>query len=355
MKIGVLPETVLERLALVMGQVPIPIAHTLGGALLARTVMVATRLGVFEALHAQRRTAAEIAAACSGDPCAIQKLLDALVSAGYLARCRMAYRLTSMSRKWLLKDSPTSLYDAILYESIEWSWLTRLDAFVQTGQPLDFHATMTRNEWELYQRGMRAIAGLAASEVARRVPVPKQACTMLDIGGSHGYYAVALCRRHRRLHATILDLPEAIEHAAPLLAREGMGDRVVHRAGDALVDDLGRAAYDLVFIAQLVHHFDDATNRALVRRVARALRPGGYLVILEAMRHQTPGTGGQVAGMLDLYFAFTSRAGTWSLDELASWQHDAGMVPQPPIRFRKLPGFGAQAAMKPMVESEPQS
>jgi hypothetical protein len=31
------------------------------------------------------------------------------------------------------------------------------------------------------------------------------------------------------------------------------------------------------------------------------------------------------------------------------------MVPQPPIRFLKLPGFGAQAAMKPMVESEPQS
>ena len=110
-----------------------------------------------------------------------------------------------------------------------------------------------------------------------------------------------------------------------------------------------------MFIAQLVHHFDDATNRALVRRVARALRPGGYLVILEAMRHQTPGEGGQGAGLLDLYFAFTSRAGTWSLDELASWQHDAGMVPQPPIRFRKLPGVGAQAAMKPMVESEPQS
>lgn len=351
MKIGVLPETVLERLALALGQVPIPIAHTLGGVLLARTVMVATRLGVFEALHAKPRSAGEIAAACRGDPYATQKLLDALVSAGYLARRRAAYRLTAMSRKWLLQDSPTSLYDAILYESVEWHWLTRLDAFVQTGQPLDFHATMTRDEWGLYQRGMRAIASLAASEVARRVPVPKQARAMLDIGGSHGHYAVAICRRHRRLHATILDLPEAIEHAAPLLAREGMGDRVVHRAGNALVDDLGRAAYDLVFIAQLVHHFDDATNHALIRRVARALRPGGYLLILEAIRQQTPGGGGQVAGLLDLYFAFTSRAGTWSLDELASWQRDAGLVPLPPIRFLKLPGFGAQAAMKPIVDS----
>jgi hypothetical protein len=43
MKIGVHPETALERLALVTRQVPLPIVHALGGALVARTVMVATR------------------------------------------------------------------------------------------------------------------------------------------------------------------------------------------------------------------------------------------------------------------------------------------------------------------------
>ena len=76
-----------------------------------------------------------------------------------------------MSRKWLLKDSPSSLRDAILFESVEWGWLTRLDEFVLSGRPLDFHATMTDEEWGLYQRGMRAIAGIGAGEVARRVPV----------------------------------------------------------------------------------------------------------------------------------------------------------------------------------------
>ena len=104
-----------------------------------------------------------------------------------------------------------------------------------------------------------------------------------------------------------------------MLAREGMGDRIVHRIGDARVDDLGRAAYDVVLIAQLVHHFDDATNQSLVRRAARALRPGGSLVILEAIHDPPGGDGGQLGALLDLYFAFTSRAGTWSLDDLASW------------------------------------
>ena len=98
---------------------------------------------------------------------------------------------------------------------------------------------------------------------------------MLDIGGSLGYLSVAMCRRHAGLTAVVLDLPAALKHAAPILAREGMGERVVHRAGDALRDDLGSAEWDLVFVSLLVHHFDEASNRALLRRIAPALRPGG--------------------------------------------------------------------------------
>jgi SAM-dependent methyltransferase len=348
MKLGVIPETALERIALATGQVPIPIAHTLGGIVLARAVMVATSLGVFEALRARRLPAVEVAAACEADQFAVGKLLDALVSTGYVTFRRGAYGLTRMSRKWLLADSPVSLRDAILYVNIEWRWLTNLDEFVRRGRPLDFHTSMTAEEWALYQRAMRAIAGLGAPEVAQRVPLPRGGRAMLDIGGSHGYYSVAICRRHPGLRATVLDLPQAIEHAAPLLARERLGDRVVHCAGDALRDDLGCEVYDLVLIAQLAHHFDDTTNRELTRRAARSLRPGGALVILEAIRGETPGAGGQVASLLDLYFAFTSRAGIWPLDQLVRWQRDAGLIPQPPIRILRLPGHVLQMGIKPV-------
>ena len=46
-----------------------------------------------------------------------------------------------------------------------------------------------------------------------------------------------------------------------------MGDRVIHRAGDALTDDLGSDAYDLVFLSAVVHHFDEDTNQGLMRRI----------------------------------------------------------------------------------------
>lgn len=69
---------------------------------------------------------------------------------------------------------------------------------------------------------MRAVASTLAPELARRLPVPKGAETMLDIGGSRGYYSVTLCRRHPGLRAVVLDPPEAVAPAAPLLAAEGM-------------------------------------------------------------------------------------------------------------------------------------
>ena len=80
---------------------------------------------------------------------------------------------------------------------------------------------------------MRSLASTLAREAVLRTPVPRGARAMLDIGGSHGFFAVALCRRHPGLRAEILDLPEAVAQAAPILAREGLGDRVVHRIGDA--------------------------------------------------------------------------------------------------------------------------
>jgi cyclopropane fatty-acyl-phospholipid synthase-like methyltransferase len=194
---------------------------------------------------------------------------------------------------------------------------------------------------------MRAMATPLASEFARRLRVPKAPKNMLDIGGSHGYYSVLLCRRHEGLRAVVLDLPEAVEHAAPLLAAEGMGDRVVHRAGNALTDELGEQAYDIVIASQLVHHFTEEQNRELAVRVSRALTPGGLYAIIDAFRPAGPNDAGQLGALLEFYFALTSQSGTWTPAEMASWQHDAGLRPRRPIRFRMAPGAGAQIASKP--------
>ena len=347
MRLGVIPENLIERILLALGVLPTPIMDTMMAYTLARTIMVGTKLGVFEALAPGALTTGEVAKYCGTHPGATKKLLNALAGAGYLRADGERYALAPVTRKWLLKESPQSLHDKMLFQFLEWDWMGHYEDFVRSGKPLDAHETMSDDEWGLYQQGMRSAVSMWASEVARRTPVPKGARDMLDIGGSHGYYSVALCRRHPSLRAVVLDLPEAVKQAAPILAKEGMGDRVVHRAGNALTDDLGTKAWDLVFIALVVHHFDEATNRELAQRVALSLRPGGVFVIQETIRPHSPKEAGQLGALLDLYFAVTSEAGSWSFEDMAAWQREAGLVPQKPIRFRSVPGTGQQVAVKP--------
>ncbi len=345
MRIGTVPENLAERAVLALGLVPTPFLDTHPALLLARAVMVATKVGIFEALAGGERDARDLAERCGTDRRATAALLGALARADYLEATGDGYRLSAVSRRWLLADSPQSLRDSILFRFVEWDWMARLDDYVATGRPLDFHAAMSPEEWRLYQRGMASLGRLAAPETVRRTPVPKGARDLLDVGGSHGLFSAGLCRRHPDLRAVVLDLPQAVEHSAPLLAEQGLGERVVHRAGDVLTDDLGEDAFDVILMSQLVHHFDEATNRCLTRRLARALRPGGTLVIQEIGRRASP-RGGQLGALSHLYFALTSLSGSWTFEEIAGWQREAGLVPRRPAWFRTLPDTGQQSAVK---------
>ena len=346
MKLSAQPENLLEALALRSGMVPTPLGDTHVAFMLARTVMVATKLGFFEALAKQPAEACQVAQWCSTSPAATTKMLNTLVHLGYLQLARSYYSLTALARKWVLQDSAQSVYDKMLFQFTEWDMVAGYEDYVRSGQPFRMHETFEAEQWAAYQRGMRAMAGTAAWEVARRTPVPKRAKDMLDIGGAHGYYSVALCRRHTGLRSVILDLPEAINEAQHILAKEQMGGRVVHQPGNVLTNDLGEAQWDVVLIASLVHHFDEETNRTLMQRIARALRPGGVLVVQEFMRKQRPQVGDHLGALLDLFFAATSESGTWSVEEIAEWQRVAGLKPQKPIWLRSVPRHAQQVAKK---------
>lgn len=347
MKIGIIAENPLEWLVLKSGLAPTPFTDTYLTLIIARAVIAATRLGVFESLASGPLTAPEVASQCHANPGAMRTLLNTLVSMEYVRLKGERYTLNPRIRKWVLQDSPSTLYDITLFRDVNWDWMLQLEDFVRTGKPVDIHGTMNSEEWGMYQRGMRNVAALGVGETVRSTPVPPGARDMLDIGGSHGYYSVAFCRRYPSLRSTILDLPQAVEHAAPILAKEGMGDRVKHRAGNALADDLEVEAYDIIFMAQVVHLFDDAANRALTKKIARALRPGGHFVIQDALRRKSSTEGGQSAALLDLFFALTANAGLWSFEEMASWQSEAGLIPRKPIRFLTVPGIGEQVGLKP--------
>lgn len=345
-RFGPIPENPAERFILAANLAPTPLVDTIVALLLARTLMVATKLDVFDALADGPSTADNVARRCGTDPTATKLLLDTLVSCRYLTLHGTLYGLADVARTWMLKESPNSLRDATLHRYLDVWVLGHYEDYVRTGTPLRLHDSMSKEQWGLYQRGQRSHALLVAPEVAKRVPVPANATAMLDIGGAHGFFSVAFCRRYPGLSSTILDLPEAIEQSAPILAAEGLGERVRHQTGNAITDDFGEARYDLVLMANVAHHFDDATNRDIQRRVARALKPGGTSAILELVRTGRPQDGGQVGALTGIYFAMQSPSRPRTYEEIASWQRDAGLEPHKPIRIRFAPGYGVQAATK---------
>ncbi|QYO67173.1 class I SAM-dependent methyltransferase [Leptolyngbya sp. 7M] len=343
MKVGATPENLLESIALKVGYVPRPILDTQASMIFVRAIQVAVQLGVFDALSSSPLTIDEIAAHCNLHPEPLRKLLNALAYSGYLKKDKECYRLGIVARRWLLNTNH-SLRNYVVGRSLAWDWLNQLEDFVRTGKAVQIHQEMSDQQWEQYQMGMRSLASISGARVARCTPVPPGARKMLDIGGAHGFYSVMLCRRYPSLQATILELPEAIEYASPILAEEGMGDRVVYKAGNALTEDFGVETYDLILISNVIHHFDADTNRELFHRLKRALRPGGYLVvqgsILPLNANDQPGR------LWDLFFAMTSDAGSWTYEDIAKWQREAGLTPRKPIYLGMPPGSGQQVAVK---------
>lgn len=339
MKLAPRPENLLERIAMLANLAPRPLLDTQIAFTMARAIQTAAELGVFEALGKGERTTQDVAEACGTDPRATGKLLDCLVGVGYLRWRAGKYALVGAMRKWLLRDSPSTVVSKLAFQNLEWDFVGKFAEFVRTGAPLDLHDGMSPDEWAIYQDGMRDLAANPAVELGKRLPVPKGATRLLDVGGSHGLYSCELLKRHPALTATILELPGAVDRASEIAKREGLGDRLRHRTGDALKDDLGEAAYDVVIVNNLVHHFTSEQNAALAKRVARALSPGGVYAIGDLLRASHPGAGGGVPAVMDFYFALTSASGAWSMDEITSWQRGAGLRPMKPIRFPGLPGW----------------
>ncbi len=348
MRVGIIAESLLERVALALGRVPAPIVEAFPPLVLARSLMAATSLGVFDALANGPRTTVALAAACHTDPRATGALLETLAAAGYLIQRDDHYALSAKARYWLLPSSPADVSPYLRYNYLQWDWLGELERFIQTGKPIAFHERLSPADWKQYEQGMVVIARLTLPEVVWRAALPPGATALLDLGGGHGLAAARFCQKHPHLRATVLDLPAALAAAPPLppdLAE--VAERVTRTPGDALTTDLGVATYDVVYVANLLHHFNADEIAGLAQRIAAALRPGGLWIIQDGVRERRRRSQRMAAAIGDLYFALTSASGFWSFAEMAQWQAQAGLLPRRPIRLLTAPGQGLQIALKP--------
>jgi SAM-dependent methyltransferase len=309
--------------------------------------LIAFKLDVFEAAKDSPQTIEQIAQKTKLHPRGLRSLMNILISGDYFKYKYGKFTLTKLAKKWCLKESPHNVYNQVIYQNeIWWNEMNNLEEFLKTGKGLEVHDTFTEEEWNIYQLAMEDDARITARAARKMTPMPSNPAEMLDIGGSHGLYCVELCKKHPTLKATILELPQAVEKARPILAKYNMGDRINYWAGDALTDEFHENRYDLILMSSLMHHFSAAQNIAVSKKVAKALRPGGYFVIQEWLRPETSNRMETIGIVMDMYFNLTSTTGLWSLNELKDFQEKAGLIHYKVNKFMGMPSFVQVCAKK---------
>ena len=117
------------------------------------------------------------------------------------------------------------------------------------------------------QRTVRAISRLPGFSSFRR---------MIDLGGGHGLYAIALAGLNPGLEAIVFDLPRVIPLADKYIRRYNAA-RVRTVAGDFFRDDIG-GGYDLIFSSSN----PSGKSIELLDKITTALNPGGYFVNVQS-------------------------------------------------------------------------
>jgi 2-polyprenyl-3-methyl-5-hydroxy-6-metoxy-1,4-benzoquinol methylase len=339
------PENPLEWLALKTNQVPIPLLHVQMYFVMAKAVMEAAESGVFGAISHGKSTPEAIAEACGLHPRPLAQLLTLLVSMEYLHFENGTFSMTPMAQKWISPDSPHSVHAIAVYNNqVAWDWVTHLGEYLRTGKGMESHDVFGETQWKLYQDAMFAVARSEVREFEKRVPIPKSATTILDIGGANGQYATALCRKYPQLKATILDLVGAIENAAPLA--NDVKHQIDFEVGNALTDDLGENRYDVVLLSNVAHHFTEEQNQELTQRIMRSLRRGGIVIINEFIRPAFESKPELVGSSSSLFFGLTSTSGNWTVAEIQSWQRAAGLKIYKTVHYFTIPGMAMVIAKK---------
>jgi len=298
-----------------------------GGFVASRILQTAVVLGIFDALAAGRQTSAAVAAACGLDARATTLLMNALVGLRLLTVQGEAYALTEAADTYLRTAAPRSLSGLIHFDAALWGAWERLPDAVRTGQPVR-PPDMFQGDAGETERFIRAMHSLVQARgdatVVADVLGLERVQRLLDIGSGPGTYPIAFCERQPQLRATIFDLPGTLRVTQTIVDAAPCRDRIELVAGDYTCDPLP-GGFDLVFLSNVIHGEDEATNRALMSNVARALRAGGRIVIKDHILDDSL-THPAVGAIFSLQMLLCTRGRDYSLGEVRAWLESAGLT-----------------------------
>ena len=294
----------------------------------AQVLISATQLGVFRALSGGPLSASDLAVRIDTEPSALLRLLNAAVAMKLLVQDGENYANAPLAAACLAQEEGRFyLGNLVTREGAFYRRWSHLSLAVRSGkQPeanvRDEDNVLWAREFELALLDLARAAGPAFAEV---LPVPaERPARVLDVGGGHGGYSMALARRYPNVEATVFELPAAAEVARELIAEEGMDDRVVVHVGDFQQEALG-SDYDLVLLFGVLGSESAEGKVALLRKAHDALAAGGAVAIRGFADDEQPD--GLDDALFSLHLLLSTAAGdSPTLDELKQGLVEAGFI-----------------------------
>jgi 2-polyprenyl-3-methyl-5-hydroxy-6-metoxy-1,4-benzoquinol methylase len=289
----------------------------------------AVELEIFSAIAEGNTTAATIAQRCAATERGVRILCDFLTIHGFLNKEGAQYALAPDSALFLNRHSPAYIGAAVeflLTPRLREGHARLTEAVRRGGTALGEGTLEPENpDWVKFAHAMMPFMHMPAQIMAAELHKGGEAYKILDIAAGHGIFGIAAAKQNPAAHIHAADWTNVLEVAQKNAQATGIADRYHLLPGSAFATDFG-SGYDLVLIANFLHHFDPPTCTTFMRKVHAALNSGGRAAIAEFVPNPDRVSPPTAAAFSMMMLATTPTGDAYTFAELESIAKTAGFA-----------------------------
>jgi ubiquinone/menaquinone biosynthesis C-methylase UbiE len=289
----------------------------------------AARHGVFSALEGGGDNAEGVAKKAGISVRGAQATLDGLLGLGFVTQSAGRYQNSPEAAAFLIKGKPAYLggMAEVMTDALtEWA---KLPESVKTGKATASTTTdMADNEfWHVLVPAIAALSFPVAQMAAEKLGIAKAgAISWLDVGGGSGVWSAVWLGVNKQANGFQLDWPVVNKIAKGFVGKFGVADRFHNIDGDFHTADFGPAKYDFAIYGHIAHQETPAANTEIFRKLRRAIKPGGTLVVNDFILADDR-TGHPMAMLFSAQMLLVTEGGfTWRQSDYRKWLGDAGFT-----------------------------
>ncbi|CCQ91561.1 putative O-methyltransferase, family 2 [Nitrospina gracilis 3/211] len=282
----------------------------------ARVLLAALEFDVFTILDKKEMTVRQIARKAEAQDEGMSALLHALVALGALKKTKNGkFANTPEMYKHFCRSSPDYKKGTAhlkMEKNDEWNQLIQT---IRKGRDLTAFEDGDDPEFRhCFSYAMHERSEPYASRIAALLAKKKSIGKFLDLGGGPGSYCAAVLRQDKKAEATLLDRDAACNVARALFGKEKFFSRFTMKPGDLFETDYGNG-FDTVLFSNILHIYNPAENRKLLKKIHKALKPGGRLAVVDFFLNEDR-TAPYEAAMFSLtMLLFTETGKTYTFSE----------------------------------------